>query len=277
MLLNPNEYSFTSVDPMCSKKRARQLLDLISFDPDNISQDIATCIRQGDALDEASKSKAAALIQNGLFKAFLSAEASPSSLVVNGNDDLSCAEGLSPLSLVTARLSIISSHSPRTFVLRYFCDMHKPFSHDDTIPAVLRLMSSILGQLITQLLRKSIDINYEFLDERRWKNLERMKPKALCKSMEDILGQIPENSIVLCILDEISAYEISPLRRDTEYVVKMFSSLAERSSGVIFKLLVTCRGRLLGSAKYFEREILNMEESVEEEDSSTWCLSNMSI
>ncbi|CAM1506332.1 Fc.00g059730.m01.CDS01 [Cosmosporella sp. VM-42] len=260
-----------------SELRTKELMDLIQFDPDIISRDIYMCLRLGDALDEKSKTKAANLIQNKTFKTYMTSNPLSEPLLVNGNEDLSCAEGLSPLSLVAARLAQISRQIESTFVVAYFCSEHRPYGSDSTTPAVICMMESLIGQLITHFLEKGLPIDLSFLDEQHWKNLKNLKLKTLCTTFEGLANQVPPGNILFCILDEVSLYETGLIRRDTDAVLRRLTRLTRSKNAIIFKVIATCRGRMLDSSQYFAGHILNMEDSVEVEDSSTWQIANMSI
>ncbi|KAH7000123.1 hypothetical protein EDB80DRAFT_723213 [Ilyonectria destructans] len=255
----------------------RKLLKLIQFDLNQVSKDIETCLRLGDAMDETSKAKAAKLIQNQVFKAFMTTDLFSTPLLVNGNEDMSCAEGLSPYSLVVARLTQVSEQAESTFGIAYFCSEHRPYGNDSTVPVLVGMMASLVGQLITQLLGNGAILDLSFLDELSWNNLEKMKLKSLCAVFEELTRQIPQGNVLFCILDEISLYETGLLRQDTDAVLRRLTRLTRRRKEIIFKLLVTCRGRAVDIVQYFTGHVLDMDDSVEEDDSSTWQIANLCL
>ncbi|KAH8669871.1 hypothetical protein BGZ61DRAFT_399325 [Ilyonectria robusta] len=255
----------------------RKLLKLIQFDLDRISKDIETCLRLGDAMNETSKAKAAKLIQNQVFKAFMTTDLFSTPLLVNGNEDMSCAEGLSPYSLVAARLTQVSEQAESTFGIAYFCSEHRPYGNDSTVPVLVSMMASLLGQLITLLLGNGATLDLSFLDELSWNNLKKMKLKSLCAVFEELTSQIPQGNVLFCILDEISLYETGLLRQDTEAVLRRLTRLTRRRKEIIFKLLVTCRGRAVDVVQYFTGHVLDMDDSAEADDSSTWQIANLCL
>lgn len=127
--------------------------------------DTEMCLRLGAALAETDNARAAALVGNPTFKAFMTKTASSSALLVNGNEDLSNAEGLSPLSLVAARLAQLSEQSETTrgLTLRYFCAEHNPYSveHQTSSPAET-MMASLTGQIVSHMLSRSFGVDLPF-------------------------------------------------------------------------------------------------------------------
>ncbi|KAJ0272873.1 hypothetical protein COL940_010184 [Colletotrichum noveboracense] len=87
------------------------LLQLIRFDPGVVQQDILRCAQSGYIMNDEQKSRAAAMIRNETFKSFLRDAHSSRSLLVNGNEDTARADGISPLSLVSADLSRLSENA----------------------------------------------------------------------------------------------------------------------------------------------------------------------
>ncbi|KAI8257111.1 hypothetical protein K4K56_007454 [Colletotrichum sp. SAR 10_98] len=106
------------------------LLQLIRFDPGVVRQDILRCAQSGYIMNDEQKSRAAAMIRSEMFKSFLRDAHSSRSLLVNGNEDTARADGISPLSLVSAELSRLSESAGAVeapvFVLNYFCAEHCP-------------------------------------------------------------------------------------------------------------------------------------------------------
>lgn len=254
-----------------------EVLKLLQFNPEIVQKDIETCLRLGDAMDENSKHRAAALIRNRTFKAYMTEDLSSAPLLINGNEDLSCAEGLSPLSLVAARLAHISGQSEASFVLKYFCGEHGPYTDNSLASSPVGMMTSLVGQLISQMLDKAIKVDLSFLTEVYWANLKKLKLATLCTIFKELTSQLPPGTVLLCILDEVRLYETGLLRSDTDAIFKRLTRLVKKQDKIVFKLLVTCRGRAIELGQYFAGHTLDLDETVEAEDSSTWQIANMVI
>ncbi|KAH7144592.1 hypothetical protein B0J13DRAFT_47620 [Dactylonectria estremocensis] len=271
--LVPKEFQPSPAD---NKKNVKRMIEAIDFDPDLVERDIKLCLRLGDALDEDSKAKASKLIQNQTFKTYLTEDSLSAPLLINGNEDMSCAEGLSPYSLVAARFIQVSTQVESTFAVSYFCGEHRPYGGNSTVPVVVGMMASLVGQLVTQMSDWGA-VDLSFLDEHSWKSLGKMKLRVLCTIFEELARQIPRGNVLVCILDELSLYETGFLRQDTGAVVRRLTRLTRRRDAVVFKLLVTCRGRALDITQYFTGHVLQMDESVEADDSSAWQIANLTI
>ncbi|KAK2598553.1 hypothetical protein N8I77_011956 [Diaporthe amygdali] len=259
-------------------ERAKGLLDILRFNPDVVLTDTEMCLRLGAALDEAGRARAAALVDNLTFKNFMTKTASSSALLINGNEDLSSAEGVSPLSLVAARLAQISEQNETTqgLTLRYFCAEHSPYGreHQNSSPAAT-MMASLTGQLVSHMLSRSVAVDLSFLEPENWAVLEENNLKVMCTLFFELVKQLPSKIILLCILDEVALYETGVPKRDADTVVRRLVRLVEASDEIVFKLLVTCRGRALGIGQYFTRHTLDLDEEIEANDSSMWQIASI--
>lgn len=255
----------------------KELLRLLRFNPDAVSKDTETCLRLGDAMDENSKARAAALIRHRTFKAYMTEDSSSAPLLINGNEDLSCAEGLSPLTLVAARLARASEQTESSFVLKYFCGEHRPYTSDPLAASPTGMMASLLGQLIGQMVDRSVKVDLSFLTTVHWANVKKLKLSVLCIIFQELTNQLPPNSVLLCILDEVALYETRALQSDADAFFRRLTRLVKRHDKTVFKLLVTCRGRALNIAQYFTGQIINLHETIEPEDSSSWHIANLAV
>lgn len=251
---------------------------MLKYNPDVVLTDTKMCLRIGAALDEADKARAAALVENPTFKAFMIEAASSSALLINGNEDPSSAEGASPFSLVAARLAQISEQNETTqgLTLRYFCAEHNPYGRDlqNSSPAVT-MMASLTGQLVSHMLSRSVAVDLSFLRSENWVVLERLDLKMMCTVFFELVKQLPSKTILLCILDEVALYEIGVPKHNTDTIIRRLVRLVEASDEIVFKLLVTCRGRALGIGQYFVGHTLDLDEEVEADDSSMWKIASI--
>lgn len=259
-------------------ERAKDLLEVLRYDPDIVLRDTMTCLRLGAALEEVGKARAAAVIRNPVFKAFVTETTPSSALLINGNEDPSIAEGVSPLSLVSARLTQISEQNETTqgLTLRYFFAEHSPYGRDNpnSSPAEV-MMASLTGQLVSHMVSRSIAVGLSFLGQGDWDLLGKRNLKVVCTAFFKLVKQLPSGTVVLCILDEVALYETNASNRDADTAIRRLARLVEACEEVVFKLLVTCRGRALGIGQYFNRNTLNLDEEVEADDSSTWQIANI--
>ncbi|KAL2286016.1 hypothetical protein FJTKL_07263 [Diaporthe vaccinii] len=261
-------------------ERAKRLLDVLRYNPDVVLTDTETCLGLETALAEGDKARAAALVDNPTFKEFMTETASSSALLVNGNQDLSSAEGISPLSLVAARLAQISeqNETSQSLTLRHFCAEHSLYGteHQTSSPAEA-MVASLTGQLVSHMLSRSVEMDLSFLAPENWAALGNLNLKVMCTIFFELVKQLPSKTILLCILDEVALYEMGVHKHSTDTVVRRLVRLVEASDEIVFKLLVTCRGRALGIGQYFTGHKLDLDEEVEVEDSSTWRIASMRL
>lgn len=260
-------------------REAHKLLGSLDYDPTVTLRDVDNCLRLGDAFDEGKKARAAAMIKHTKFEEFMAEYLASSSLLINGRADIGSLEGMSPLSYVTAKLAAISERmdSPPgpPYVVKYFCDQHPPFVDNSPIPPPVTMMASLVGQLLTQMIENEVDIDLSMLTKRDWQEVEKPSLKVLCRIFRELTDQLPPNSVVLCILDDLAQYEIGPFMDDTDTIARRLTRLAARHDQIVFKLLVTCRGRALEISKYFINQTADLGEEVEPDDSDSWTMRAM--
>lgn len=270
-------YNMTDAGYQGDLERAKSLLDVLKYNPDVVLKDTEMCLSLGAALAEADKARAAALIEKPKFKAFMTSTSS-GTLLVNGNEDLSSAEGVSPLSLMAARLAQISekNETPKSLTLRYFCAEHHPYGTEHpTLSPAQTMMASLTGQLLSHMLSRSFEVDLSFLSQEDWDLLGNLSLKVMCTVLLELQQQLPSKTILLCILDEVSSYETDVPKEGTDAVIRRLVRRVKASDEVIFKLLVTCRGRALDIGEHFIGNTLELDEEVEVEDDSMWRIASM--
>lgn len=123
----------------------------MQFDADSAVKDTETSLCLGDGASDQARSKAASVIRHPGFEAYMVGKTTSEPLLINGNEDLANVEGMSPLTLASARLVSIAEQSGHSFVLRYFCDLHRPYGGDPQTSSPTGMMASLLGQLLVQM------------------------------------------------------------------------------------------------------------------------------
>lgn len=134
------------------------------------------------------------------------------------------------------------------------------------------MLANLTGQLVSLMLSRSMDIDLSHLKQKK----EQQSLGALCTVFYELVKQLPPGTVLVCALDEIALYETGAARQDVEDVVRRLVRLVEGCEEIVFKLLVTCRGRALGIGKYFGGgRTLELDEEVEEDDSSRWQIASL--
>jgi hypothetical protein len=261
------------------------LLESLEFDPEETTRDIENTFRFFDYANAKVKSRAAYFVQSNEFKEFMQEQKRPRRLLVNGREDLATAEGTSPLRLVLANMAryLSKQQAQPVYCVQYFCSEHNnPFRAD---PAVRRhaspasMMASLIGQLISQMRDRGVAIDLAFLVEKKRRRIEKRKLNTLCEVFRALVAQVPWPSTLICIIDEISIYDIPDVYiEDTDLVMEELKDLTKRRKRndtstpmPIVKLLVTCRGGAsLRTAAHFQRYTLHCPSFIEANDSADY-------
>jgi hypothetical protein len=255
---------------------AEHILKLLDYDPGQSSRDLQSCLKIGDTMDDQGLSRAPAMIQSYQLNEFLAEDTISSALLVNGNDDLEAAEGESPLSFFDAKLAEIIQENGQAFSVKHFSSLHREVDNYSGIPSTTKIITSIVGDLLTQMLERKIDVDVLFLTTQDREKIENSELDIMCNVFRELILQLPPKTILFCILDEVSSYETAKLGTYMNTIIRRLTRLVKRNKEVIFKLLVTCRGRSLCLQKYFDdEEILDLPEDVELDEAGTWKLRNL--
>lgn len=269
------------------KAAVSRLQNILRYDPEAISRDVALAIREGQQLSYGAKSRGSALVNDAMFCEFMTAAAS-TSLLINGREDLAAADGISPLSLVVAEvMSSIGQQRAQVFPLSYFCNSRRPSrllrdggKPPDYAPLV-EMAASLVSQLLSQMQQRGLEPKLtSVIDDMTWHTLEKLKVMALIKVLRELVAQLPPDAIVICAVDDVGEYETKVLSAKLQDMMDMLTRMNggeqdERKDLAIFKLLVTCRSRALDVGPYFERT-LDMAEEIEEDTSAEWAISGIS-
>lgn len=273
LMTNANAFNMNSnllKDVGSSAETVKRLLKAIRYDPDVLETDLKKSVTTGERLDETEKARAAAMIRNSNYKSRMVETSTSTSLLVNGRADLAAANGVSPLTYVAGSLVQVSRDTGAIFLMAYFCDFHRPSYEWSAEASAVGIVASFTGQLLSQILERDLHIDLWFLDARDWRHLESLKLDILWKVLRQLISQLPEDSVLICVIDEISRYESSALEQDTDQVVRRLTRLVKNSQNIVFKLLLTCHGRSLSVFPYFEGCTIDLDFHLEPEDSSTW-------
>ena len=120
-----------------------------------------------------------------------------------------------------------------------------------------------------------MSIDLWFMGRHQWDSSEQWDGLTLYIILRELVAQLPEKTVVVCVLDELTFYETSELREETDCFMRRLKRLVNIPEDVIFKLLVTCRGRALDFQQYFDdEEVLDLEGEIEMDDTAGWTIDN---
>lgn len=250
------------------------LLRALHYDASSIIADQEAYLNVGATLSTEDQSRASTMTSSQKFSRWITT-ASSLPLLVNGNADLEAAQGPSPLSFVAAKLLQVANLNANNFNLAYFCALH---GDDPQNPdPVATLMGSLIGHLLSQMRDREIKPDLCYLEENEMTRIKEGNLEQLCIVFRNLVNELPEQSAMFCVLDELSFYETSKMNYDTNTIVRRLTRLLKREN-VVFKLLITRRGRSLKFHKSFQAEdILDLNESVELDDGVLWVVNHKKL
>lgn len=228
-------------------------------------------------MNESDRAKAAHAISHPKFKAFMADNHGSSSLIVNGRADLESADTTSPLSLLAAKLTSIAEQTAQAFMVAFFSGQHRPYIDSSALSSPTGMMTSLLGQLITQMMERELTVDLSFLSPADWSKLGSWNTSMLCIVFRELSKQLPAGSTLLCIIGEITHYETSTFATDTAAIVRRLCRLGAKVEHIALKCLLTCHGRALIVSDYFEGSVLDLEENILGTGSSAWEIENMDV
>lgn len=209
--------------------RSDQLLEILRFDLEEVSEELEATVRQGNISDPSTQGRSQLLMQSSKFQNWFSS-AKSKCLLVDGNAE-SAMEKMSAMSIVCALLAQnLPSATAKTMV--FFCGLHID-EFAATGPG--DLIRSLLGQIISQ-----YSLSTTFVDGRAYEELRRFDLRRLCALMTELVKKIPHEAVLFCLVDGISWYETEEMTQETCVVMQTLVDLTY-DTGVrgVFKLLIT--------------------------------------
>jgi hypothetical protein len=261
---------------MSDNKAAESLLKLLQYDSKLPQKDLEACLQVGGMLEDDIKARASVMVQSDEFRIWLAEDDSSRALLVNGHGDLETAETESPLSLADAELVRAFEDTRPAFFVKYFCSLHTENIDPSRASSPVGIMVSLIGELLTQMMDCQMEVDVSFLSKNDLKKVENDDLDILCIVFRELVLQLPPKALLVCVLDEVTLYETESLGRDIGAVMRRLCRLVVKSTEVIFKLLVTCRGQSLEFQQYFQdTDILDLQEDVELDDLAMWRVRNV--
>ncbi|MAD85387.1 MAG: hypothetical protein CL912_20700 [Deltaproteobacteria bacterium] len=255
---------------------AEKLLQILRYDPAHIAESLKTFLEGGHKLDDRGKAQASAMVDSDKLRVWLAEKETSSSLLVNGRCDMEATEGQSPLSFVDAQLVRAFQRSKQVLVISHFSSLYWDPGNSSRGTPTVRMVGSLVGGLLTQMLAEGIEVDISFLTKNDWKKLEGLELSKLCIVFRELTMQLPVGTVIFCLLDEVVVYETSSLSAEIDAIMRRLTRLVTKHTKVVFKLLVTSRGRSLDFQKYFrDEDILDLPTHVEIDDFAMWKVQNI--
>jgi hypothetical protein len=231
-------------EPSTAGPTLKSLLKLLDFDMDVQQDDITYCLTLGFTQSQEFQDRASWVLSSPQLGKFLSGGPESSLLVVNGNYEPT--QFISPLSHACAKISDLISVSNEVFALTYFCGRHSDEWREPRANAS-GIITSLTAQLLYQFKKKKNDkykLNLSAIDEEDEAAIEDGDLSATFKAFRTVVKQLPKGTVILCLVDGLSAYENSDRRDDTVRLMQKLGQLVRKLKGVVLKVMVTYPGRV---------------------------------
>lgn len=216
--------------------------------------DVQAILRIAWALPRAAQDRAVSLMQSPILHAWITSTKSIA-LFVNGNHDTSARQ--SPLSFVCAKLmdSIHPTtndghHKPHAIIAQaFFCGQH--LSSKDPDAGIAAIVRNLLAQLLTA------NNEFELSTVRQLLGIDPDDVVGLCAVFSELILQVPQKTMVFCMIDAMTFHEDSSLCcKEAVNVVHMLLGLVQQCIGghCTFKVLLTAPGTSRVLYKGFDKK-----------------------
>lgn len=212
-----------------------QLQNYLGHSPVATGQEIDLVRRNAQSCDEPSQGAMHWVLQSPRFKRWIQSPGSDA-LTVNGNLEDGMAR-YSSTSLLCAMLVQSLQNQQAAHVLHFFCGAHN--SRLDPSAGPIGLVRSLIAQLLSV---QQFDIG--FLRYGKWEDgLRAYNISMYCGLLRRLIEQMP-NSIVFCIIDGVSMFEVQSWADDLRFVARTLIEAAFKDQmSARIKLLFTSASR----------------------------------
>ena len=241
--------------------RQQELIDLLTYNLDDLTQDVGDSCDLGEIISEEEKSDASQAARSKQLRKFLVDASKSRVLLIHGN--IEDPTPTSFLSFLTGKLSLTYANTEDVFVLSYFCGLHAEIW--DPKANASGMMTTIVGQLLSI---PHVIYDLSFVDDSMYELIGKDDCRMLCTLFLHLMDQLPRNKVVFCFIDSISIYETEERAQDACLVLSTLTNfIKEQEDGAIFKLLVTEPGRSQYAWRYIteENDVLEMNGSDEDD------------
>ena len=222
-----------------------RLLEVLAVNPPEMAKDLARMLRLSQAADLSYHNRGSFLAQSPKFQDWLTAT-SGIFLLVDGNGE-SAIERTSAMTFVSALLGQSLSDEGVPCV-HYFCGLHDTRSDDLNGPR--GLLRSLLAQLVSL-----YTFRVGFTDNSDYHAFQRFDTTRLCYMFSELVKDLPEGFVLVCIIDGVSLYETSEWAEDLRMILEMLNSITrDLNVYALFKVLATSPMTSRQAVKYIPEE-----------------------
>ncbi|KAM0799545.1 hypothetical protein BDR22DRAFT_822230 [Usnea florida] len=224
---------------------SHQLLEILAINNTEIIENLSNMLRLGRVADPSHHNRGNLLIRSPHFQDWLIAT-SPIFLLVDGKGG-SATERISAMTFVSALLAQTLSDAG-TSCIHHFCGLHTGRSDDLSGPS--GLLRALLAQLVTL-----YTFRIGFTHYNDYHELQRFDLVRLCALFSELVKDLPEGFILVCVIDGLSFYETSEWADDLRLVLETLNALTrDPEVWAAFKVLVTSAVASRQAINYIPRE-----------------------
>ncbi|RYC58964.1 hypothetical protein CHU98_g7253 [Xylaria longipes] len=247
------QYSLANMEAVARKKQAisRQSLceAVLRYDEDVPWTDLATVMHGRSELSLKAQDRIVYVIESEALKAWL-LNSKNAALLIRGSPE-QLENNTSALSFVAAHLvqsTQQTQHKSRLLNLFWFARQHQN-KRSDADANVHGVMRSLIGQLV----HAYGEFDLYFIKRSHAIAIrENNDIKTLCDMFDNLVFQLPEKTITICVIDWLACLEHRE-KHDVDYLVQRLLSIVRHSNenGSLFKLLLTHGGGTFWAASAF--------------------------
>ncbi|KAM7201200.1 hypothetical protein V8F20_004946 [Naviculisporaceae sp. PSN 640] len=230
-----------------------ELLNILSVSHLTALDDEVIILKRGRDLPDEALARTASMVRTRELQNLLHSP-EPGAVLVDGCADKAQIARISPVSFVCAGLSQTLRQN-LTPVLVFFCGRHVGGDPNDDLEGPQGLVRGLLSQLVLLLVQNGWMGDAENIalpislsasptatagDELYSEETTILGVPDLCQLFHSLLGLIPMNTAIFCIVDGMTYYARENWRGDYDLVLAMFGDIVTDSNlGCLFKVLLT--------------------------------------
>ena len=224
---------------------SHQVLEVLEINCTEISENLSSMLRRGRAADLSYHNRGTLLMRYPRFRDWLTST-SPDFLLVDGNGG-SATDRASAMTFVSALLAQTLSDEG-THCIHHFCGLHTTRSDDLSGPG--GLLRALLAQVVSH-----FAFHVGFTRKNEYDELQRFDTIRLCALFRELVEDLPEGLVLVCVIDGVSFYEASDWADDLRLVLETLNDLTrDPEVWAAFKVLITSAVASRQAIKYIPRE-----------------------
>ena len=224
---------------------SHQFLEVLAIDYTEILENLRSMLHRGRVAELSYHNRGSLLMRFPRFRNWLTST-SPDFLLVDGNGG-SAADRASAMTFVSALLAQTLSDEG-TSCIHHFCGLHT--SRSDELSGPRGLLRALLAQLVSL-----FAFHIGFTRKNEYDEVQRFDTIRLCVLFRELVKDIPEGIVLVCVIDGVSFYEASDWADDLRLVLETLNDLTrDPEVWAAFKVLVTSAVTSRQAIKYIPRE-----------------------